>query len=198
MSVEQVIEGRRREISAAFRAAGAAGGEPADGRSFPVLRLFRAGLTARRGEGIDVRPHPHIGLATITYLFEGSQMHRDTLGSVQEVLPGDVNWMTAGRGIAHSERTGDVARAPATGCTASRPGSACPPPMRNAARISSIQGGRSADHRMARRAAAHDRRRGFGMTSPVELFGRRYMLMPDRGGSRLGIGAEYASRPVCR
>jgi len=63
------------------------------------------------GKGIDVRPHPHIGLATITYLFEGSQMHRDTLGSVQEIKPGDVNWMTAGRGIAHSERTGDRARA---------------------------------------------------------------------------------------
>jgi redox-sensitive bicupin YhaK (pirin superfamily) len=63
------------------------------------------------GKGIDVRPHPHIGLATVTYLFDGSQMHRDTLGSVQEIAPGDVNWMTAGRGIAHSERTGDAVRA---------------------------------------------------------------------------------------
>src|ERR1043165_3445875 len=63
------------------------------------------------GKGIDVRPHPHIGLATVTYLFEGSQMHRDTLGSVQEIKPGDVNWMTAGRGIGHSERTGDAVRA---------------------------------------------------------------------------------------
>jgi redox-sensitive bicupin YhaK (pirin superfamily) len=63
------------------------------------------------GKGIDVRPHPHIGLATITYLFDGSQMHRDTLGSVQEIRPGDVNWMTAGRGIAHSERTGQTVRA---------------------------------------------------------------------------------------
>jgi len=63
------------------------------------------------GKGIDVRPHPHIGLATVTYLFEGSQMHRDTLGSVQEIKPGDVNWMTAGRGIAHSERTGPQVRA---------------------------------------------------------------------------------------
>jgi len=63
------------------------------------------------GHGIDVRPHPHVGLATITYLFEGSQVHRDTLGSVQEILPGDVNWMTAGRGIAHSERTGPEVRA---------------------------------------------------------------------------------------
>jgi len=63
------------------------------------------------GKGIDVRPHPHVGLATITYLFEGSQIHRDTLGNTQEILPGDVNWMTAGRGIAHSERTGPDVRA---------------------------------------------------------------------------------------
>ncbi len=63
------------------------------------------------GKGIDVRPHPHIGLATVTYLFEGSQVHRDSLGSVQEIAPGDVNWMTAGRGIVHSERTGPDVRA---------------------------------------------------------------------------------------
>jgi redox-sensitive bicupin YhaK (pirin superfamily) len=58
------------------------------------------------GEGMDVRPHPHIGLATVTYLFEGEAIHRDTLGSHQAIRPGDVNWMTAGSGIAHSERTG--------------------------------------------------------------------------------------------
>jgi len=57
------------------------------------------------GEGIDVRPHPHIGLATLTYLFEGRIMHRDSLGSEQAIAPGDVNWMTAGKGIVHSERT---------------------------------------------------------------------------------------------
>ena len=68
-------------------------------------------VTFAPGKGIDVRPHPHIGLATITYLFDGAQMHRDTLGSVQEIKPGDVNWMTAGRGIAHSERTGSETRA---------------------------------------------------------------------------------------
>ncbi len=56
------------------------------------------------GEGIDVRPHPHIGLSTITYLLEGSMLHRDSLGNNMEILPGDVNWMTAGRGIVHSER----------------------------------------------------------------------------------------------
>ncbi|HVY89506.1 MAG TPA: pirin family protein [Hyphomonadaceae bacterium] len=57
------------------------------------------------GQGIDVRPHPHIGLATVTFLFEGAMDHRDSLGSFQTIRPGAVNWMTAGRGIVHSERT---------------------------------------------------------------------------------------------
>jgi redox-sensitive bicupin YhaK (pirin superfamily) len=62
------------------------------------------------GEGLDVRPHPHIGLATLTYLVEGSIFHRDTLGSAQNIVPGDINWMTAGRGIAHSERSSPESR----------------------------------------------------------------------------------------
>ena len=57
------------------------------------------------GKGIDVRPHPHIGLATVTYLLEGSIVHRDSLGTVQTIAPGAVNWMTAGCGIVHSERS---------------------------------------------------------------------------------------------
>ncbi|RIK98877.1 MAG: hypothetical protein DCC74_03590 [Proteobacteria bacterium] len=57
------------------------------------------------GNGLDVRPHPHIGLATVTYLFQGEIMHRDTLGTVLPIRPGELNWMMAGRGIAHSERT---------------------------------------------------------------------------------------------
>lgn len=63
------------------------------------------------GVGMDVRPHPHIGLATVTFLFEGAMRHRDSLGSDQVIRPGDVNWMTAGRGIVHSERTPPVERA---------------------------------------------------------------------------------------
>jgi len=62
------------------------------------------------GHGIDVRPHPHIALSTVTYLFSGSLEHRDSLGTVREIRPGDVNWMTAGSGIAHSERTPQLAR----------------------------------------------------------------------------------------
>lgn len=62
------------------------------------------------GQGIDVRPHPHINLATVTYLFEGAILHRDSLGTVQEIQPGAVNWMTAGRGIVHSERSPEAER----------------------------------------------------------------------------------------
>ena len=57
------------------------------------------------GQGLDVRPHPHIALATVTYLFEGRIDHRDSLGTLQPIVPGDVNWMVAGRGIVHSEPT---------------------------------------------------------------------------------------------
>lgn len=67
--------------------------------------------TFRTGEGLDVRPHPHIGLATVTYLLEGEILHRDSVGSVQAIRPGEVNWMTAGSGIVHSERTGPEVRA---------------------------------------------------------------------------------------
>ncbi len=64
-------------------------------------------------KGVDVRPHPHIGLSTVTYLFEGTIRHRDSLGTLADIVPGDVNWMTAGRGIVHSERTApDVMAAP--------------------------------------------------------------------------------------
>jgi redox-sensitive bicupin YhaK (pirin superfamily) len=62
------------------------------------------------GQGLDVRPHPHIGLATVTYLFDGSIMHRDSLGVVQEIKPGALNLMSAGKGVVHSERTGLEAR----------------------------------------------------------------------------------------
>jgi redox-sensitive bicupin YhaK (pirin superfamily) len=65
----------------------------------------------RAGSGLDVRPHPHIGLATVTYLFDGEIVHRDSLGTAMAIRPGEVNWMTAGRGIVHSERTGPELRA---------------------------------------------------------------------------------------
>ena len=67
--------------------------------------------TLQPGRGMDVRPHPHIGLATVTYLLEGEILHRDSLGTQVRIRPGEVNWMTAGRGIVHSERTPPEGRA---------------------------------------------------------------------------------------
>ncbi len=65
----------------------------------------------REGQGVDVRPHPHIGLSTLTYLFDGEILHRDSLGTAVPIRAGEVNWMTAGRGIVHSERTAPERRA---------------------------------------------------------------------------------------
>lgn len=72
----------------------------------PFVFLDRMGPAAfAPGQGIDVRPHPHTGLATLTYLYEGRIFHRDSLGSALPIVPGEVNWMVAGHGIVHSERT---------------------------------------------------------------------------------------------
>jgi redox-sensitive bicupin YhaK (pirin superfamily) len=110
MSILQVIEARERDL----------GGFvvrrvlPFETRKMvgPFIFFDHMGPTHfEPGQGIDVRPHPHIALATVTYLFSGSLEHRDSLGTVRVIRPGDVNWMTAGRGIAHSERTPHAARA---------------------------------------------------------------------------------------
>lgn len=103
--LEMVIVTREREIVDHFKVRRAL---PTAKRRMvgPFIFLDQMGPEVlRTGHGLDVAPHPHIGLATVTYLFEGELMHRDGLGIVQAILPGEVNWMTAGRGIAHSERT---------------------------------------------------------------------------------------------
>jgi redox-sensitive bicupin YhaK (pirin superfamily) len=103
--IEMVIEGRRRDL----------GGFEV-GRVLPWAKRRMVGpfvffdhmgpvqLAANLPRRVDVRPHPHIGLSTITYLFDGEIVHRDSLGFHQVIRPGEVNWMTAGRGISHSER----------------------------------------------------------------------------------------------
>lgn len=101
-------------------------GKPRDIGGFGVRRLLPSAARRRvgpfvffdhmgpanlaAGQGLDVRPHPHIGLATVTYLFDGEILHRDSLGSRQAIRPGAVNWMTAGSGIVHSERSADQER----------------------------------------------------------------------------------------
>lgn len=85
------------------------------------------------GQGLDVLPHPHIGLSTVTYLFDGEIDHRDSLGTRQTIRPGDVNLMTAGRGIVHSERTGAEARAAASRLFGIQSWLALPKPLEEAA-----------------------------------------------------------------
>jgi redox-sensitive bicupin YhaK (pirin superfamily) len=104
-ALPQLIEGRRHELGDGF----------AVRRLLPTLEARHVGpfvffdhmgpADFAPGVGMDVRPHPHIGLATVTWLFEGAIRHRDSLGSLVDIRPGEVNWMTAGRGIVHSERT---------------------------------------------------------------------------------------------
>jgi redox-sensitive bicupin YhaK (pirin superfamily) len=104
-SLETVIVTRLRDLVDGFKVRRVL---PAPRRRMvgPFIFLDQMGpevLSA--GRGLDVAPHPHIGLATVTYLFDGELMHRDSLGTIQMITPGEVNWMTAGSGIAHSERT---------------------------------------------------------------------------------------------
>ncbi|MCB1519658.1 MAG: pirin family protein [Hyphomicrobiaceae bacterium] len=108
-AIEQVIVPRARDLGG-FEVRRAL---PAEGRQMigPFIFFDQMGPSEfLLGEGIDVRPHPHIGLATVTYLFDGEIMHRDSLGTEQPIRPGELNLMTAGSGIVHSERTPSNAR----------------------------------------------------------------------------------------
>jgi redox-sensitive bicupin YhaK (pirin superfamily) len=109
MGVERVIQGRTRDLGGfTVRRVLPAPDAQMIG---PFIFFDHLGpLQLAAGAGLDVRPHPHIALATVTYLFSGSLVHRDSLGSVQTISPGDVNWMTAGSGIAHSERSSEEER----------------------------------------------------------------------------------------
>ena len=107
--IEMVIDGRKKDL----------GGFEV-GRVLPFAQKRMVGpfifldhigpAEFKSGQGIDVRPHPHIGLSTVTYLFEGEIVHRDSLGFHEAIRPGEVNWMTAGKGIVHSERTHPLRR----------------------------------------------------------------------------------------
>lgn len=105
MSVAYTIAGRARDLGDGFTVRRVL---PAGRRQMvgPFIFFDQMGpVRFGAGHGLDVRPHPHIGLSTVTYLFDGVIRHRDSLGVRQDIRPGDVNWMTAGRGIVHSERT---------------------------------------------------------------------------------------------
>jgi redox-sensitive bicupin YhaK (pirin superfamily) len=196
-SIEQIIAPRRRDLGG-FEVA----------RVLPYMKKRSVGpfvffdhmgpAVFAPGKGIDVRPHPHIGLATVTYLFEGAFMHRDSIGSVQLISPGDMNWMTAGRAIVHSERTPDDLRA--QGHTVHgiqswvalpqsaeelppsfthHPAATLPTVDKSGARLRVIAGS------------------AFGATSPVEMYsGTLYVDVLLEAGAQLVLPAEHPERAV--
>ncbi|CAG2139345.1 hypothetical protein LMG31506_02099 [Cupriavidus yeoncheonensis] len=155
-------------------------------------------VTLPPGHGADVRPHPHIGLATVTYLFDGEIVHRDSLGSEQVIRPGDVNWMTAGNGIVHSERSPEAVREagarlhgiqtwvalPKDHETVApsffhHPGATLPKIERAGVRMTVIAGD------------------AFGNTSPVKVFSRTlYVAIELDAGASIEIPPEHAERGV--
>lgn len=150
------------------------------------------------GRGLDVRPHPHIGLATVTYLLEGEIMHRDSLGTVQAIRPGDINWMTAGKGIVHSERTAPELRATGSSLSGLQCWVALPTAMEEnepsfshtrADQLPVIEG----DGASARIIAGNF----FGQSSPVktasDMFYADLTLQP---GARLTMPAQYDEQAI--
>lgn len=150
------------------------------------------------GRGLDVRPHPHIGLATVTYLFDGEMLHRDSLGSVQPIRPGEVNWMTAGRGIVHSERTAPEIRQRDSSLFGLQSWVALPKSheevepsfLHAAANELPVEEGEGV---VAKIIAG----RFFGRTSPVPILTEMfYVDVQLQGGARLHVPAEYGEQAI--
>ena len=200
--IERLIEGRSRDLGDGFtvRRVLPASGQPMVG---PFVFFDHMGpVDFPAGPTINVRPHPHVALATVTYLFDGEILHRDSLGFRQEIHPGDVNWMVAGRGIVHSERTtprslgaADApARHPVLGGAARRPRgrrAGVPPPSGRDAAAAADAGGR---------AAVRDRRRGLraalaGGDGLADAVRRRCAA---RGWQLRAAGGSRGTRGLCR
>ncbi len=150
------------------------------------------------GQGLDVRPHPHIGLATVTYLLEGEILHRDSLGVVQPIRPGEVNWMIAGSGIVHSERSSPEVRAAGGGLYGLQTWVALPTAREETApsfahhkahEIPAAQGDGVTLTLIAGRAD--------GLSSPVETFSDMvYADIALEDGARYRLAAEHVERAV--
>jgi redox-sensitive bicupin YhaK (pirin superfamily) len=155
-------------------------------------------LTVAPEQNIDVRPHPHIGLATVTWLFEGELVHRDSLGSVQPIAPGDVNWMTAGRGIVHSERGNPETRKSAHRMYGIQSWVALPKPQEAAEPAFSHHPAATLPKiRMPgvdlRLIAGH----AFGERSPAPTFSPMFYLAAEmEAGSAMELPAEHEERGV--
>ncbi len=164
----------------------------------PFVFLDHLGPAVLDGhEGVQVRPHPHIGLATVTYLFEGAMVHRDSLGSVQAIVPGDVNWMTAGRGIVHSERSpagdGQPIRMHAVQSWVALPRAHEDDAPSFAHHAAATLPRASRDGVVVTLVAGH----GFGLVSPVRVLSPTlYAAVQLAAGATLVLDDEHAERAV--
>ena len=197
-AVDIVIDSRVSELTRGFKVR----------RALPSVRRRMVGpfifvdqmgpeiLTA--GTGLDVAPHPHIGLATVTYLFKGEIVHRDSLGTVQTIFPGEVNWMTAGSGTAHSERTPPGIRTNGGELFGIQTWVALP-------EASEENDAEFFHHRADELPAINDRDVSvrliagslFGLTSPVKTFSHMfYADVTITSGGKLSIPSEHEERAI--
>jgi len=194
-AIAQVVESRKRDLGGfEVRRILPYGGGRMVG---PFIFLDHMGpVSFAAGHGIDVRPHPHICLATVTYLYDGEIEHRDSLGVVQTIKPGDVNWMTAGKGIVHSERTGAALRAAGHRLHGLQSWVALPmtdeeaEPSFHHHRVADLPA-RSASG-VALRVIAGE---AFGMKSPVRVFSKMFYVDAKLdAGAAVEVPAGYAER----
>lgn len=149
-------------------------------------------------QGLDVRPHPHIGLSTVTYLFEGEIFHRDTIGSAQAITPGAANWMTAGRGIAHSERTPPVERSHAHSVHGLQSWVALPKEFEECAPEFHHHPASTLPEFNIKGANVHlIAGRAYGQEAPVKIYSPLcYAAVTMQAGSSFEITADYAERAL--
>lgn len=198
MGIERLIEGRSRDLGGLTvqRLLPA----PAQQMVGPFIFLDHIGpAELLPGAGLDVRPHPHIALATVTYLYEGALLHRDSLGCVQEIRPGDVNWMSAGRGITHSERSPAAERVRGVRLHGLQSWVALPDGQEEtapefhhhpAASLPAVSLGEAELRIIAGEA--------FGRRSPVDVrWPTLYVDVLLAAGGRLDLPPEYSERAVC-
>ncbi|MBL8629976.1 MAG: pirin family protein [Rhodospirillaceae bacterium] len=197
-AVSKTIQPRRRDLLGGFEVS----------RVLPALEQRSVGpfvfldhmgpAKFAAGKGLDVRPHPHIGLATVTYLFEGEIMHKDNLGTEQAIRPGDVNWMVAGKGIVHSERTRTELRRAGSSLHGIQSWFALP--KKNEEMEPSFEHVPAARLPMFNRGDMNVRLilgNGFGLKSPVKIFSPTLyadVMMADRAS--FDIPADYAERAI--
>ena len=198
--IELLIQGRAHELGPGFAVRRVL---PSVKRRmvgpFIFLDHFGPMVVPPGGDGMEVRPHPHIGLATVTYLFDGGIFHRDSLGYAQAIRPGDVNWMTAGSGIAHSERT-EPEMKPHRLSHARRPdlGGAAQEPRGDGAVVRACRGGEAAGVAGRRRVAPPDRRQlwrphGADDALLADLLRRAPSC---RRRAKIAVSPEHAERAV--